>query len=87
MSKNILGMKIARGSQTNNHLFFVDDILVFYRANVTEWIDLQNILDTYEAASRQGINKHKTGIFFSFNTNCAMRNRILNLVGVSSCNN
>lgn len=61
-------MKVARESQYINHLFFVDDSLVFCKANIAESIELLKLLDIYEVASGQGINKHKIDIFFNFNT-------------------
>lgn len=36
---------------------------------------------------KQGINKHKTWIFFSANTHPILKRNILNLASVSLCNN
>lgn len=33
----IKGVKVARNSPTINHLFFVDDSIVFYKAKMKEW--------------------------------------------------
>lgn len=82
----IKGAKVARGSPTINYLFFLAyNSIVFYRANTTEWREIQNLLDMYEAVSGQEINKHKTEIYFSSNTCRAMRNQILDLAMVSLC--
>jgi hypothetical protein len=53
-----------------SHLFFADDSLLFCEANSVEWRRLSRILEKYEAASGQKLNKDKTSIFFfSHNTN------------------
>lgn len=58
-------MKVARGSPTTNHLFFVEDSIIFCQANTKEWHEIQKILDTYETVAGQGINKHKMKIFLA----------------------
>lgn len=45
------------------------------------------MLDIYEEALGQGMNKHKTRIFLSSNIDRMLRNRILTLVGVALCSN
>lgn len=52
-----------------------------------EWGKIQNLLDIYEDASGQGINKSKIEIFFSTNTGLDLRKRILRLPRVASCSN
>ena len=47
-----------------NHLFFVDDSHFFCKAKVPEWLNIQDILSTYELASGQKLNREKTSIFF-----------------------
>lgn len=69
----IKGVIVARISPSINHLFFADDIIAFCRAKVSDWQTIQEILETYETAAGQGINKHKSGIFFSSNTNRTAR--------------
>lgn len=78
---------MVRSSPFINHIFFVDDTIIFYRAKLKEWIKIQNDLDIYEAAADQGISKSKTEIFFSANANNIAKGQILNSVGVSLCNN
>jgi hypothetical protein len=50
------------------HLFFVDESLLFCKVNRREWHCLCEILDIYERASGQRLNKDKTTVFFSRNT-------------------
>lgn len=77
---------MTKGSPNINHIFFADDNIVFCRANTMEWREIQSLLDIYEEALGQGINKHKTNIFFSSNTDRELRNRILDMAGVTQCN-
>jgi hypothetical protein len=65
-------------------LFFADDSLLFCKANLNEWVYIQEILDVYERASGQKLNKSKTSVFFSRNTHADSRAYILSLAGVSS---
>ncbi|GLT71413.1 hypothetical protein SLA2020_434330 [Shorea laevis] len=65
---SITGLSVARGGPSLSHLFFADDSLLFCRANFAEWCAIHEILESYEQASGQKINKDKTSIFFSHNT-------------------
>lgn len=78
---------MARGSPTINHLFFTDDNIVFFIANTIEWRVIQNLLDIYETASGQEINKHKSEIFCSSNTKGVVREQIIDLARVPMCSN
>ena len=65
-----------------NHIFFTDDSLLFYRANELELRCLQNILDDYEKASGQKLNKQKTSIYFSRNTSVGVNRSLSQVIGV-----
>jgi hypothetical protein len=65
-----------------NHLFFADDSLIFCRATPAEWYRLEGILELYERTSGQMLNRDKTSIFFSCNTNDSVKEIILQLAGV-----
>jgi hypothetical protein len=80
----ITGMPITRKGRQLNHLFFVDDSLLFCKANRDEWMNIQNILEIYERASRQKLNREKTSLFFSKNTPEETKAAILAMAGVSS---
>ncbi|XP_042944540.1 uncharacterized protein LOC122278417 [Carya illinoinensis] len=87
VSKVIHGFQISRGKLSINHLFFADDSLLFCRANAREWFSIHLLLNIYEEASGQKLNKTKTSIFFSPNTRPATKEYILSLAGTrsSSC--
>jgi len=50
-----------------SHLFFADDSIIFYRATSVNCAHLEHILETYEQASSQQLNRDKTTLFFSKN--------------------
>jgi hypothetical protein len=79
-----MGLPIARGGTRFNHLFFVDDSLLFCKTNIFEWLHIQAVLDTYEKASSQKLNKNKMSIFFSRNTKAEAKAHILSVAGISS---
>jgi hypothetical protein len=67
-----------------NHLFFADDNLPFCKAGIVKWYCIQKVLDDYEKASGQKLNKGKTSLFFNHNTREDMRAQILSVAGISS---
>jgi hypothetical protein len=64
----ITGVPIAASGFRLIHLFFADDSLLFCRANFPEWINLFQVLQTYERVSGKQLNTAKTSIFFSAKT-------------------
>jgi hypothetical protein len=83
-NKWITGLPITRGGIRVNHLLFADDSLLFCKANMFEWVRIQQLLDLYEKASGQKLNRDKTSIFFSKNTRRETRDHLLLLAGVNS---
>ena len=79
---HIRGVSICKKGPRLTHLFFADDSLVFCRANLDECQKIQNLLDTYEKASGQQLNRNKTGLFFSKSTPPVMLNLIKEFLGV-----
>ncbi|WVZ54295.1 hypothetical protein U9M48_005117 [Paspalum notatum var. saurae] len=62
------GIKVCSGAPTVNHLFFADDSLILMKAREADAQVLKQILEAYELASGQVINKDKSSILFSPNT-------------------
>nr|XP_023917071.1 uncharacterized protein LOC112028608 [Quercus suber] len=62
------GVAICRGGPKLSHLFFADDSLIFCKASLAKCDMLQRVLEVYEVASGQQLNKAKTSLFFSSNT-------------------
>jgi hypothetical protein len=85
-NRKITGLPIARWGTKINLLFFADDSLLFCRATIAEWANIQGILDRYEKASGQKLNRDKTSIFFSSNTKVETKNFIVSVARVSATN-
>ena len=51
-----------------SHLFFAYDSLLFCKVTDHECQKLVEILELYEAVSRQNVNMDKSSVFFSHNT-------------------
>ena len=66
--EEIHGFSICRSGPKLTHLFFADDCLLFCKASLTECEKIQELLGFYEEALGQMINKSKTTLFFSKNT-------------------
>jgi hypothetical protein len=80
----LTGLPISRGGTRISHLFFADDSLLFCRSSILEWARIQEILEAYERASGQKLNREKTSIFFSKNTKREAKEFILSTAGVTS---
>ena len=78
----LLGVSLCKEGPKITHLFFADDSLLFCRANDTDCQIVTNILTMYEEASSHKINRGKTQLFFSTNTQEDIKNRVKDLVGV-----
>jgi hypothetical protein len=66
-----------------SHLFFVDDSLIFCKANFMEWRRVVKTLGIYEEGSGQKLNFQKMTIFFNRNTSQEWMRDILQLSELS----
>ena len=78
---NIRGISVCKGAPQISHLFFADDSIVFWRANVDEGRRILKILEDYEGESRKKLNKDKTSLFFSKNTKREVQEQIKQIFG------
>ncbi|XP_042944607.1 uncharacterized protein LOC122278487 [Carya illinoinensis] len=81
---DITNVPIGRGSTRVSHLFFADDSLLFCQASPMELSNIMAILDTYEHASGQVLNRDKSSVFFSKNTKKEMQAHVLQHIGMKS---
>ena len=73
---HIKGVVVSRGALRISHLLFTDDNIVFCRAIVKECDRVIKVLEDYEGDSGQKLNKAKTSLFFSKNTNREVQEQI-----------
>jgi hypothetical protein len=59
-------------------------VFLFCKADTVEWYCVQKVLDDYEKASGQKLNKGKTSLFFSRNTGDDMKAQMLSVAGITS---
>jgi hypothetical protein len=64
----ISGIKFARNAPSVNHLLFADDSMLLLEATKEGAVAINSILQRYEEASGQVINRDKSAILFSNNT-------------------
>ncbi|XP_041027096.1 uncharacterized protein LOC121267314 [Juglans microcarpa x Juglans regia] len=76
------GIKICKGAPKINHLLFAYDSLIFCRATMQSNIKIQHLLEIYEKASGQKVNKEKTSMVFSKNVAAGQPELIMNFWGV-----
>ena len=79
---DIRGVSLCRNGPRVSHLFFANDSVLFCRAKEEECQNILDLLSVYERGSGQKINRDKTNIFFSTNTQPDMQTRIQNILGV-----
>ncbi|KAL0017468.1 hypothetical protein SO802_004537 [Lithocarpus litseifolius] len=70
------GVAVCRGAPILSHLFFANDSLIFCKASLDECDSLQRVLKVYEDASGQQLNRAKTSLFFSSNTDQQLQEEI-----------
>lgn len=75
----IKGVLVCRGAPQISHLLFADDCIIFCRATMDEANRVSKVLKDYEEASGKKLNKEKTSLFFSKNTEREIKDGIENL--------
>ncbi|XP_043699840.1 uncharacterized protein LOC122650494 [Telopea speciosissima] len=79
------GIKVARGVPEITHLFFADDIFIFYRA-FDDLRTVKAVLDLFSDLSGQEINFEKSGIYFSRNVTPLEQRRLGAILGIPLMN-
>lgn len=84
LNGNLRGIKINKFAPPMTHLMYADDLFIFGRTTVLEVQIVQESLRIYEKISGQMINKNKSGIWFSKNTDQSTRTRIISSLEVKA---
>ncbi|XP_026433772.1 uncharacterized protein LOC113331256 [Papaver somniferum] len=84
--QQIQGIKICKDAPAINHLLFVDDCMIFCKANMQECNNLIQIFYEFGKSSGKLINFSKFGIFFSKNTAPDIDDNISNTMKVQRIN-
>ncbi|XP_065629271.1 uncharacterized protein LOC136067407 [Quercus suber] len=79
---HLRGVSICRNGPRVSHLFFADDSVLFCRVTEVECQIILDVLSIYEKGSGQKINRDKTCIFFSSNTEPMLQTRIQQVLAV-----
>ena len=79
--KKLRGIAASARGPRISHLFFADDSLIFGRATTMECNEIQRILQVYETSSGQQLNRSKTSLFFSPNTEMSTKESIKVMFG------
>lgn len=75
----IRGVSVCHGSPQVSHLLFANDSIIFCEASMREGQRVMKVLADYEQESGQKLNKEKTSLFFSRNTNRDSQEKIKEL--------
>ena len=76
------GVSICSRAPTISHLLFVDNSILFCRANQEEVQVVTEVLQTYTDASGQCINFEKSSVYFSSNITREQRDNMKMVLGV-----
>ena len=75
------GISVGKQAPLVSHLLFADDCIVFCKASIEEGDKVTKILEVYERESRQKLNREKTSLFFSKNTNEEVKDGVRDMFG------
>ena len=79
---DLKGFSLCRRGPELTHLLFADDSMLFCRATPNECRNIIDILESYEKAFGQKVNKNKTSIFINKSTLDSTKQEIKNALGV-----
>ena len=82
-NEKIKGFCICRGAPRVNHLFFADDSLILMQSIYNDAFELRHIMSIHERVCEQVINKDKSSILFSPNSETRVKRHIRGILGIT----
>lgn len=83
-NNSIQGYKINRYCPTLTHLLFADDTVLFGKASIQEAKFLKLIIEEYNHALRQCVNRQKSDIIFSRNTLARVQHEVAEILNIQN---
>ena len=77
-------VKSAQSGPTFSHLFFVDDLMLFAKANRKNCIAIRDVLDSFYSLSGQKISEEKSRVFFPPHVEQNTREELSEVLGFRS---
>ena len=62
-------MNLSKKGSTISHLFFIDDLIIFFEASFDQVNMINSCLEIFSTLFGQNVRKEKTWVFFSRNMN------------------
>ena len=85
--KSWIPVKSYNNGVAISHLFFVDDLVIFAKANYVNCSTIRDVLDDFCARSGQSISESKSRVFFSPNVDVNTRESLCDILGFCSIPN
>ncbi|KAF7801514.1 aminoacylase-1 isoform X1 [Senna tora] len=82
-NKELLGVRFARRGPVITHMMYVDDTILFFKADDSNCAVIKATLDMYGNLVGQRLNSDKSFLVFSPNTPATVKDRIAHCFGVS----
>ena len=77
-------MKASRNGPSFSHLFFVDDLVLFAKADRKNYYNVRGTLDSFCVLSDQKVSLHKSKVYFSPNIDPNLREEMCEILGMNS---
>ena len=77
-------MKASSSGPTFSHLFFVDDLVLFAKADPTNCSAIRDVLDVFCSLSGQSVSDAKSRVYFSPNVDRDSRESFCDILGFAS---
>ena len=77
-------VKASQRAPTFSHLFFIDDLILFAKANGVNCSAIRDVLDTFCSISSQTVSEAKSRVYFSPNVDRDTRESLCDISGFAS---